>query len=49
MAAHTHAPATSDAPVTRVTVIDTTGTDLLDRARTGWQRFLDTFEGDSDE
>ncbi|RPF40272.1 hypothetical protein EDD96_4026 [Streptomyces sp. Ag109_G2-6] len=35
---------TSDNPSTRVTVIDTPGTDLLTRARTGWQRFLDTFE-----
>ncbi|MFF4366093.1 hypothetical protein [Streptomyces sp. NPDC001594] len=44
MAAHAHAPEASDAPVTRVTVIDTPGTDLLDRAHAGWQRFLGTFE-----
>jgi hypothetical protein len=25
------------------------GQGLLDRARTGWERFLDTFEGTSDE
>lgn len=24
-------------------------TDLLDRARTGWDRFLDSFEGAADE
>ncbi|MEV7541946.1 hypothetical protein [Streptomyces sp. NPDC089915] len=40
----TSSPETSDKPSTRVTVIDTPGTDLLARAHTGWQRFLDTFE-----
>ncbi|WP_157880441.1 hypothetical protein [Streptomyces katrae] len=44
MTAHTHAPETPDAPLTRVTVIDTPNTDLLDRAQAGWERFLDTFE-----
>ncbi|GAA0276030.1 hypothetical protein GCM10010302_12060 [Streptomyces polychromogenes] len=36
--------AISDEPSTRVTVIDTPGTDLLDRAHAGWQRFLETLE-----
>lgn len=39
----------SDEPSTRVTAIDTPGTDLLTRAHAGWQRFLDTFQGAPDE
>ncbi|MEW1636370.1 hypothetical protein AB0469_20105 [Streptomyces sp. NPDC093801] len=40
---------TSDNSSARVTVMDTTGTDLLTRAHAGWQRFLDAFEGAPDE
>ncbi|WP_330296003.1 hypothetical protein [Streptomyces sp. NBC_00503] len=40
---------TSDTPSAGVTAAVEPSTDLLDRALTGWERFLDTFEGGPDE
>lgn len=40
---------TSDAPPAAVVAAVEPSTDLLDRALVGWERFLSTFEGASDE
>lgn len=40
---------TTHVPVERVTAAFEPGTDLLDRALAGWERFLSTFEGAPDE
>ncbi|MFD8981822.1 hypothetical protein [Streptomyces sp. NPDC059564] len=37
-----------DSP-SRAKALDNLSQGLLDRARVGWERFLDTFEGASDE
>lgn len=36
-------------PVTRPAFLGEPSADLLDRACAGWERFLDSFEGASDE
>lgn len=38
-----------ESPSTRVAAAVEPSTELLDRALAGWERFLDTFEGESDE
>ncbi|MEV7524902.1 hypothetical protein [Streptomyces sp. NPDC091371] len=39
----------SDTPPVGVAAAISPSADLLDRALVGWERFLDTFEGASDE
>lgn len=45
----TETASTSDTPSDRVTAAVEPSADLLDRALVGWERFLGTFEGGSDE
>ncbi|MCX5378801.1 hypothetical protein [Streptomyces sp. NBC_00091] len=40
---------TANVPVERVAARFEPSTGLLDRAQAGWERFLDTFEGASNE
>ncbi|MBT2544068.1 hypothetical protein J7E99_26030 [Streptomyces sp. ISL-44] len=40
---------TEEPPFVRVAVVVGPGADLLDRALVGWERFLGTFDGASDE
>jgi hypothetical protein len=43
------AAGTEDAPSARVAAVVEPSADLLDRALVGWECFLSTFEGASDE
>ncbi|UQX02373.1 hypothetical protein [Streptomyces sp. RerS4] len=44
-----HGSETLHNPLARVATIGEPSTNLLDRAHAGWERFLETFEGPSDE